>query len=347
MIPTSKRILPALLVATVAAGLAATSAGASTAPEPTPAASAAAEDAPAVPAPPASAEDGAYPATITTAFGDITIDEEPERIVAVGWSDAETALALGVQPVGASDWLAIGGDGLGPWATGLYEEAPELVGTMELNLEQIAALEPDLILDTRSDGTQERYDSLAGIAPTVGAPPDVVGYGTTWQQQLEMIGAALGRPAFAAELATTVSDHFAEAAAEHPEFDGAEAAVGAYSADGFGIYVTGDARVDFLGQLGFVQKAGVDELGTGNFYVEVSEENLDLFDADVTVIFPIFVEAAEFTENPVWQAVPSVADGRAVIIDDVDLGNAFSAGSVLATLYAIDTITPLLADALA
>jgi iron complex transport system substrate-binding protein len=38
--------------------------------------------------------------------------------VALGWSDAETALALGVQPVGASDWLAFGGEGVGPWAEG-------------------------------------------------------------------------------------------------------------------------------------------------------------------------------------------------------------------------------------
>jgi iron complex transport system substrate-binding protein len=36
-------------------------------------------------------------------------------------------LALGVQPVGASDWLAFGGEGVGPWATGRYTKAPEKV----------------------------------------------------------------------------------------------------------------------------------------------------------------------------------------------------------------------------
>ena len=53
---------------------------------------------------------GAFPVTVSTAFGDVTVEEEPTRVVALGWSDAETALALGVQPVGASDWLAFGGD---------------------------------------------------------------------------------------------------------------------------------------------------------------------------------------------------------------------------------------------
>ena len=46
------------------------------------------------------ASDGAFPVTVETAFGPVEIAEEPQRVVALGWSDAETALALGVQPVG-------------------------------------------------------------------------------------------------------------------------------------------------------------------------------------------------------------------------------------------------------
>jgi ABC-type Fe3+-hydroxamate transport system substrate-binding protein len=64
-------------------------------------------------------------------------------VVALGWSDAETALALGVQPVGASDWLGFGGEGVGPWAAGRYDEAPQIIDTLEPSLEAIAALKPD------------------------------------------------------------------------------------------------------------------------------------------------------------------------------------------------------------
>ena len=39
-----------------------------------------------------------------TKFGVVEVPEDAERIVALGWGDAETALALGVQPLGASDW---------------------------------------------------------------------------------------------------------------------------------------------------------------------------------------------------------------------------------------------------
>src|SRR4028119_1584145 len=56
---------------------------------------------------------GASPATVQPAFGPVEVPEEPERVAALGWSDAETALALGVQPVGASDWLALRGEAAG------------------------------------------------------------------------------------------------------------------------------------------------------------------------------------------------------------------------------------------
>src|SRR5690606_14896223 len=65
-------------------------------------------------------DEGAFPATIDTEFGPITVESQPIRVVALGWGDAEAALALGVEPVGASDWLAFGGNGVGPWATSLY-----------------------------------------------------------------------------------------------------------------------------------------------------------------------------------------------------------------------------------
>jgi ABC-type Fe3+-hydroxamate transport system substrate-binding protein len=291
---------------------------------------------------------GAFPVTIPTAFGDVTVEEEPARVVALGWSDAETALALGVQPVAASDWLGVGGDdGLGDWVEESYDEAPEIIGTMEPSYEAIAALEPDLILDTRSDATQERYDLLSAIAPTVGQPDGVGPYQTTWEQQLEMVGQALGKSDEAADLADQVAQAFEDAAAAHPEFDGTEVAVGAYSAEGFGAYVSGDARVQFMESLGFVNKPEIDELATESFFVPVSEEQVSLLDADLTVAFPIFVEASEFTSSPLWQTLPSVQAGHAVVLDDLTVLNAFSSASAAGLLYAIDATVPLFADALA
>lgn len=294
----------------------------------------------------ASGSSGAFPVTVSTAFGDVTVEEEPTRVVALGWSDAETALALGVEPVGASDWLAVGGDGLGDWVEQEYTEEPEMIETLEPSFEQIAALEPDLILDTRSSGTQERYDLLSEIAPTIGQPEGVGPYQTTWQQQLEMVGQALGKADEAADLEDQVEQAFADAAEAHPEFDGTEVAVGAYTSEGFGAYVSGDARVAFMEQLGFQNKQAIEDQATENFFIPVSEEQLNLLDAELTVVFPIFVEASEFTGNPLWQALPSVQDGRAVVLDDTTTLNAFSSASAPGLLYALDTVVPQFADAL-
>jgi ABC-type Fe3+-hydroxamate transport system substrate-binding protein len=294
----------------------------------------------------ASGSSEAFPVTVSTAFGDVTVEEEPTRVVALGWSDAETALALGVQPVGASDWLAVGGNGLGEWVEEGYDEDPEMIETLEPSFEAIAALEPDLILDTRSSGTQERYDLLSEIAPTIGQPEGVGPYQTTWQQQLDLVGQALGKTDEAADLEAEVDQAFTDAAEAHPEFDGTEVAVGAYTSEGFGAYVSGDARVAFMEQLGFQNKQAIEDQATENFFIPVSEEQLNLLDAELTVVFPIFVEASEFTGNPLWQALPSVQEGRAVVLDDTTVLNAFSSASAPGLLYALDTTVPMFADAL-
>src|SRR3954453_404257 len=135
---------------------------------------------------------GAFPVTVSTAFGDVTVEEEPTRGVALGWAAAGTAPAPGAQPVGASDWLGFGGEGVGPWAEGRYDQAPEIIETLEPSYEAIAALQPDLILDTKSPATQDRYDSLSAIAPTIAQPKGADPYLTSSADQLEMIGAALG-----------------------------------------------------------------------------------------------------------------------------------------------------------
>jgi iron complex transport system substrate-binding protein len=290
---------------------------------------------------------GAFPVTVSTAFGDVEIEEEPVRVVALGWGDAETALALGVQPVGASDWLAFGGEGVGPWSEGLYDEAPELIETSEPSFEAIAALEPDLILDTKSDGTQERYDLLSQIAPTVGAPEGAGAFQTTYEQQLELVGQALGRTDEADELAAEVTEAFEAAATEHPEFEGTEVAVAAFTSEGYTAYVQGDTRVDFMEDLGFVNKPAIQDQATDSFYIPVSEEQVSLLDSELTVAFPIYVEAAEYTSNPLWQALPSVQDGRAVVLEDEVLASAFSIGTAPSIQYALENAVPLFADALA
>jgi iron complex transport system substrate-binding protein len=284
----------------------------------------------------------AFPVSVDTKFGEVTIEEEPQRIVALGWGDAETALALGVQPVGASDWLGFGGSGVGPWAEDLYDEAPEIIGTLEPSYEAIAALEPDLILDVKGSGDQERYDRLSEIATTVGVPEGGDSYLTESADQVAMISTALGLADKGDELNAEVDAAFAAAAEAHPEFAGKTITVSAFSSKGWGAYIDGVDRVEFMKKLGFVQSPTIAGLTPEGFSVPISSEQLDLLEADVLITFPIWVETAEVTDQPLYQAIPAVAEGRSILMDDELISNAYSVGSTLAKLYAIEKIVPLL-----
>ncbi len=246
-----------------------------------------------------------------------------------------------------ADWQAYGGTGVGPWAADLFDEEPVMVGTMEPNLEAIASLEPDVILDTRSDNSQERHDLLSPVAPVVGPPPGVeVTYGTTWQQQTRQVARVLGEEERGEELITELEGRFAQIREDNPGFADTTIAVGAYYDGQYGAYVPGDSRVDLLQDLGFQYKSEITEMADGAFYVDLSPELVEVLDADLTVIFPIGDTAEFLHEDPVLQSVPSAEDGRMIILDDPELANAFSSGSTLGVSHALDGIVPLIQEAL-
>lgn len=289
---------------------------------------------------------GVFPVSVETKFGTITVDSKPKRVVALGWGDAETALALGVQPVGASDWLAFGGDGVGPWAKGLYTKSPKIIKTLEPSFEAIAALKPDLILDTKSSGDKARYDRLASIAPTIDVPKDGMSYLTTMTEQMTMISTALGLKAKGEKLLADVENDYTKAAAAHPEFAGKTVAAATKTSEGWGAYIKGSERVTFLEKLGFVQSPKIASLPTnsGGFSVDISSEQLDVLEADVLVAFPIYIPTTDLTDDPQFKALTAVKNGHSVIIDG-DLSSAYSLGTTLAAKYAISNLVPKLAKA--
>ncbi|CCQ15088.1 Periplasmic binding protein [Rhodococcus sp. AW25M09] len=285
---------------------------------------------------------------VTDMFGDVEVPANPQRVVALGWSDAETALALGVQPVGASDWLGVGGNGLGPWVEESYDTDPTILGTYDVDMESIAALAPDLILWTRSTNDEAVYDDLSEIAPTVAAPPGTdIAYGTTWADQTEIVAQALGRVEQGTQLIDDTQSLLADTVAANPEFADKTVAVGTLYSGQIGAYVRGDTRVDFLESLGLTNTPTIQNLAEpGKFNIELSEENIAALDADLTVMFPIGTGPEVITDNPSIQGLPSARDGRLVVLGDQNLSNAFSAASVAGTRYALENAVPLFATPL-
>ncbi|SNS85589.1 iron-siderophore ABC transporter substrate-binding protein [Rhodococcoides kyotonense] len=295
-------------------------------------------------------EPGAYPATIEHAYGSTVVEEKPARVVTIGWSSQDAALALGTIPVAMERFS---GDGIEndvlPWDAEIIGDAPvELLTTNpDVPFEQILGLEPDLILAVYSGISEEAYQRLSDIAPTVAFPESR--WETSLTDQTTMIGAALGRPAEAQNLLDGVDDYLADAAASHPEFAGKTVTFGMRTDDGLIVFCPNDPRIELLGQLGIVSSPGVvAACSSGDSSVSVAGEEVDTLDADVLVL----VDADGTNLDKAMAFAPfarltAVSEGRLVRQVGMDYAMAVSAPTVLSIPYAFDTFIGQLEDALA
>lgn len=130
---------------------------------------------------------------ITHAMGTTQVPVHPKRVVVLDTDKIDTALSLGVVPVGA----AHAGETKG-WPTYLGDRVSGMadVGVLtEPDLEKISALKPDLILGSKFRH-EKFYDELSAIAPTVFTEK----VGITWKENFLLDGEALGKGQLAREL---------------------------------------------------------------------------------------------------------------------------------------------------
>ena len=126
--------------------------------------------------------------TLDTAFGPVTV-KAADRVVTLDEGALDTALAVGVQPVGS---VAVRGGTDLPTYLQDHARNVEIVGTTrEPSLEAILAQRPQLIL--APPGLEKRvYDILSKIAPTV---VPTVASTAPWQERNALYVAALGKEA--------------------------------------------------------------------------------------------------------------------------------------------------------
>lgn len=288
---------------------------------------------------------GAFPVAVEHRYGSTEIPAEPQRVVTVGLTDQDTVLAFGVVPVALTDWFGDQPNGVWPWAQEQLGDAePVVMDSAEINVEQVAAAEPDLILAVNSGLTEAEYATLSQIAPTVAPSGDFVDFGTPWQEQTRIVGAALGRAEQAEELVAGTEAQFAAARAANPEFAGASGVIALTGEDGNHYpYGPQDARTRFLTDLGFTPSAEIAELAGDDFFTTISAERFDLLNADVLVwIAESQVQIDALRSDPAYAAQPVVAQGRDVFPAYDPLGAALSYNNVLSLPFALEGVTPLL-----
>lgn len=122
---------------------------------------------------------------VTHAMGVTTVPDEPVRVAILTNEGTEALLHLGVVPVGAAQsWE---GHPFYDHIASQLAETTSLGTETAINLEVLAALEPDLIIGTKV--RQEKiYEQLSAIAPTVMS--DTIG--SAWLDNYSFYGRVLG-----------------------------------------------------------------------------------------------------------------------------------------------------------
>src|SRR3569833_2884815 len=124
--------------------------------------------------------------TVVTAFGDVTVPAEPERVVTLAESALDVALGVGITPVGTT--ASRGGDKPPAYLGEDAAAIPAVATVREPNLEAILQAEPDVIL-AAAGLQQAQYDALSAIAPTVVPEAPAAG---EWEEPLHTYAEALG-----------------------------------------------------------------------------------------------------------------------------------------------------------
>ena len=299
------------------------------------------------------AADGGFPVTIEHAFGETEIPAAPERVATWGWGSTEAALAVGVVPV-AIGQQAYGAneDGVLPWVAEELDELGEETPVILTDdgeappYEELVEAAPDVILAPYSGVTEEQYELLSELAPTVAYPDEP--WTTPWREVVTTVGTALGKADEAQGVLDELDAELAAQAEAHPELEGQTVAAVWDVAGTFYVYTPEDSRVEFLSALGLEDAPAVAELANGDspFYYTLSYEQLDQLDSDLIVSYHDTQEEADafLTSAPI-QAIPAVARGQVAQVVGTELIAAVSPPTALSLTYGLDELVASLSAA--
>ncbi|MFJ8001041.1 iron-siderophore ABC transporter substrate-binding protein [Streptomyces sp. NPDC096310] len=298
---------------------------------------------------------GAFPVTIKSALGSAKITEQPERVVTLGQGSAETAIALGHTPVGIESY-AWGSDKSGylPWIHEAVKKSGDTLPTQfaggeDIDFEAITELQPDVILAPWSGVTQEQFDILSDIAPTVAYPE--LAWSTNWDEQIEIIAKALGQPDDAQKLTSKIEKQLADAAATRPQYKNVSFSYIYTSGPGtLGVFLPEEQRVEMASSLGLtvdpVVKTFKETKGTDSALIGL--ENAEKL-SDSDLIFTFYSDAKtreEIEAQKLYAAIPAVKRDSLVAADDPSFVTASSIINPLTVPWVIDRYLPLIDKAI-
>lgn len=250
--------------------------------------------------------------TVTDMTGrEITLDAPAERIVALTAADCEIVYALG-----AGDKL-VGRGEYCDYPAEVYD-VPSVQSGYETNIEQILALEPQVLLMATMDQTTEQVEQLenAGIHVVVSDAQDIEGTYTA----IRMIGALLGKDAEAETLCAGMQQLFADLA-EKSTGDGTQTVYFEVSPLEYGLWTAGkNTFMDEAAQMLGLKNCFDDVEGWG----EVSEEQVLERNPDFIVTISMYFGEGPTPEEEIasragWENVTAVKNGKILNLPNNEL----------------------------
>lgn len=255
--------------------------------------------------------------TVKTAMGDVRVPVAPERVVVLDTAELDSAITLGVKPVGSTHVEASGG-----FLNYLPEDKvagiKDVGEMMNPNLEAVAALKPDLIL-TSKVRHGAKYDQLKKIAPTVMTETT----GHPWKENFRTHADALGKQDAAKKVVADYTAHVKKVTAAlggPAEAKATEVNVLRF-VEGADIRLYGEQSyvATILKDVG-LGRAPIAAKAKDGFSYDLSPEKIDLADTDVifrsTYGDPKKARQTQTVGSGLWKNMKAVKSGNVHTVAD-------------------------------
>ncbi|MEC3913360.1 ABC transporter substrate-binding protein [Nocardia sp. CDC160] len=286
---------------------------------------------------------GGEPVTITHALGQTTVTGTPKRVVALGNQWLDTSQALGVTPVGYIDNIAVLSKGAPPWEPAALSTSKALQTTGNL-AEQVAALNPDLILADPFIADAKTYGDLSKVAPTLPAlGKETI---TPWADQVRALGQVLHKSETAEKLISDLNGRIDTIAQHNPGLKGKTFTSSWLAGPSQLMVLTdpNDGSSRLFTQLGMTIPPALVAQGGNGGRLALSPERLDELTADLLLAGYSPGMDEKYRTLPGFTDLPAVKKNATVFLTVQEI-SAINQPTPLSLPYLLDKLTPAFANA--
>ncbi|HII4329075.1 TPA: iron-siderophore ABC transporter substrate-binding protein [Vibrio parahaemolyticus] len=275
--------------------------------------------------------------TVHDAYGAVTFEQVPQRVVVLNWDILEQVLALDIEPIAAPNL-----PGYRQWVVNPYApESIEDIGTRaEPNLEKIASWKPDVIL--AASPQQDLIPLLRQIAPVVYLPnfSQNEAAAQTAIKHFRTLGALFDKQELAEQKLAKLNDSFKQLRDKIRQHYSAplDVLVMRFSTPNSVLLSTENSTTDYVvEQLGLTKPIKVSARAWGIKQDRINRlQNLE--QSFVLYVQP-FPQESKLNSSPLWQAMPFVKKQRVNSVRAV-----WAYGGAMSLQYMAEAITDSLIE---